>query len=61
MKEKNSEHFPEHYSKVIQAGGYVPVQVQSLNDEEKEDVKVIAFISNRILTLVFITARPTVT
>ena len=46
MKEKNSEHFPEHTAKVVQAGGYVPVQVQSLNDEDKNDVKVIAFITN---------------
>jgi hypothetical protein len=46
MKERNSEHFPEHTAKVIQAGGYIPVQIQCVHDEKKEDVKIMAFITN---------------
>jgi hypothetical protein len=44
MKERNSEHFPEHTAKVVQAGGYLPVQVQCAHAEGKGDVKIIAFI-----------------
>ena len=43
MKGKNAEHFPDHTARVIQLGGYLPVQVQST--EEKGDVKIIAFLS----------------
>lgn len=43
MKGRSSEHFPEQTAKVIQVGGYTPVQVECLHDEERGDVKVIAF------------------
>ncbi len=44
MKERNSEHFPEHTAKVVLAGGYSPVQVQCKHAEAKNDVKIIVFI-----------------
>ena len=44
MKGRNSEHFPEHKAKVVQTGGYTPVQIQCEYDNEKNDVKIIAFI-----------------
>ena len=44
MKERTSEHFPEHTAKVVQAGGFMPVQVQCRHVEDKDDVKIIAFI-----------------
>src|SRR6185503_19189354 len=44
MKGKNAEHFPDHTARVIQIGGYLPVQIQSI--DEKGDVKIIAFLSS---------------
>jgi hypothetical protein len=43
---RNSEHFPEHTAKVVQAGGYTPVQVQSMHAGEKGDVKIIVFMDD---------------
>jgi len=45
MKGRSSEHFPEQKVKVIQAGGYMPVQIECRHLEEG-DVKVMAFISH---------------
>ena len=44
MKGRSSEHFPEHTAKVVQAGGYMPVQIQCEHDDEEDDVKVIALL-----------------
>jgi hypothetical protein len=43
MKERNSDHFPEQAAKVIQLGGYSPIQVQT-KKTTKKDVKVLAFL-----------------
>jgi hypothetical protein len=44
---KGSEHFPEHNVKVVQAGGYTPVQIECRHNETAGDVKIMAFISHR--------------
>jgi hypothetical protein len=46
MNEKRSEHFPEHNVKVVQAGGYIPLQVECRHNEETGISKLIAFISH---------------
>ncbi|MEP7371903.1 MAG: hypothetical protein ABI675_00855 [Chitinophagaceae bacterium] len=46
MKGRNSGHFPEHKAKVIQAGGYMPLQLESPQKKEKGIVKLMAFISH---------------
>ena len=46
MKGRNSGHFPEHKAKVIQAGGYMPLQLESSPKKEKGIVKLMAFISH---------------
>jgi hypothetical protein len=45
MKGKKQENFPEHRARVVNAGGYKPVQLQCLQNEIKNDVKVMAFLS----------------
>lgn len=39
-------YFPGHSANMIQLGGYLPVQLQCLHDENKDDVKIIAFITH---------------
>jgi hypothetical protein len=46
MEGRTSETFPEHFVKVVQAGGYTPVQVNRKAHEESNLVKVIAFLSH---------------
>lgn len=46
MKGRHSEHFPECHVKVIQAGGYLPVQIERAHDIETNDVKLTVFIRN---------------
>jgi hypothetical protein len=46
MNEKKSEHFPEHNVRVIQAGGYIPLQLQRRHLGDKGDIKIIAFIGH---------------
>jgi hypothetical protein len=46
MNERRSEHFPEHNVKVVQVGGYMPVQLKRKHNEEDGEVKLIAFISH---------------
>lgn len=45
MEKKRSESFPEHTVKLVQFGGYTPLQVQSGKATEKGLMKVMAFIS----------------
>lgn len=45
MKSRTRESFPELRARVVQAGGYTPVQLQSPHSEAEDDVKVLAFIS----------------
>ncbi len=46
MKGRSSEHFPEQKVKVVQAGGYTPVQIGCRYHDENVDAKVMAFISH---------------
>ncbi|MEI9809882.1 MAG: hypothetical protein WDO16_19570 [Bacteroidota bacterium] len=46
MNERKSEHFPEHNVKVVQAGGYLPMDVKRRYTEERGEVKLIAFIGH---------------
>lgn len=42
---KGRVHFRDNKAKIIQAGGYIPVQVQCQHNDVKGDVKVIAFLA----------------
>ena len=46
MKGRMSEHFPEARVKVVQAGGYTPMQIQYKHDKDLDAVKIIALINN---------------
>ena len=46
MNERKSDHFPDHNVRVIQAGGYVPVQIQRKRNKENGDIKIVAFIGH---------------
>jgi hypothetical protein len=46
MKGRTSEHFPEQKVKVVEAGGYSPVQIQCLNNGDAGDVRILAFINH---------------
>src|SRR5437868_8827027 len=46
MKTRSRTDFPEHKARVVQTGGYTPVQVQCHSSEIKDDVKVIAFVGH---------------
>ena len=46
MKGRMSEHFPEVRVKVIQAGGYTPVQIQYKHDKDLDAVKIMVLINN---------------
>jgi hypothetical protein len=45
-KGKSSDHFAEQKVKVLQAGGYTPLQTGSTYHDENTDVKVLAFVSH---------------
>jgi hypothetical protein len=46
MKERNSEHFPEHNVKVLQAGGYTALQAERRRNEDNGDIKIMAFTNH---------------
>jgi hypothetical protein len=46
MKGRISEHFPEARVKVIQAGGYTPMQIQYTHDKDLDAVKIMVLINN---------------
>ena len=46
MNEKKSEHFPDHNVRLIQAGGYIPLQIQRKRNKENGDIKIVAFIGH---------------
>jgi hypothetical protein len=45
MKKRNSEHFAEQKVKVIQAGGYITLQVQCASNK-RNDARVIVFVGH---------------
>ena len=46
MKGRRSEHFPESRVKVVQAGGYTPLQIGHKKHDEEDAVKIMVFTSN---------------
>ena len=58
MKGRNSGHFPEHKAKVIQAGGYMPLQLESPQKKEKGIVKLMAFVSHDETDISFYSQLP---
>jgi hypothetical protein len=58
MKGRNSAHFPEHKAKVVQAGGYMPLQLESPQKKEKGIVKLMAFISHDETDISFYSQLP---
>lgn len=47
MQERSSEHFPEQQVKVVQAGGYSPLQVECRYPGNTKDVTVMVFVSQK--------------
>lgn len=45
MKERNSEHFPEQQVKVVQAGGYILMQVQKQVAGKRKDTSIFVLVS----------------
>jgi hypothetical protein len=45
MKGRLSENFPDCNVKVVQAGGYMPVQIECIHDTDTHDVKIMFFIN----------------
>jgi hypothetical protein len=45
MKEKKKMHFPEQRARIMQAGGYQQVANQSVYTKQKNDVRVMAFLT----------------
>ena len=58
MNERLPEHFPEHNVKIVQTGGYIPLQQQKKKPEEEDNVQVIAFISHNETDLDFYRSLP---
>jgi hypothetical protein len=46
MKGRSSDHFAEQKVKVLQAGGYAPLQTGNTYNDENTDVKILAFVSH---------------
>lgn len=53
MKSRTRETLPDHRARVVNAGGYTPVQVQCSYSDIEDDVKVLAFISHQETDLGF--------
>jgi hypothetical protein len=47
MNKRASEHFPEHNVRVVHAGGYMPLQMESNQQDKKRNVNVMVFIKNQ--------------
>ena len=46
MNERKSDNFPDHTVRVIQAGGYIPLQIQRKRHKENGDIKIVAFVGH---------------
>ncbi len=57
-KEKKSEHFPEHNVRVVQAGGYRPLDNKKRYTQEDDDVKLVAFVSHNEIDIDFYKQLP---
>lgn len=47
MKGRSSEHFPEQQVKVVQAGGYSPIQLKCKNPGSSKDVTIMVFVTQK--------------
>lgn len=61
MKGRNSEHFPEQRVKVIQAGGYIPLQIEYSKQPAKGQVKLMVLISHNEYDIDFYRQTPLIT
>ena len=46
VKGKKPEHFVDYSVKVIQAGGYIPMQIESVRDASPKESKVLVFLNH---------------
>lgn len=58
MNEKLSEYFPENNVKVIQAGGYIPLQPAKINTGDDSCISLVAFISHNDNDVAFYRSLP---
>src|ERR1700712_5737338 len=58
VQKKSADTFPEHTVKVVQAGGYSPIQVKHNNNAEDGLVKIMAFISHNENDIEFYKKQP---
>ncbi|MGZ5190654.1 MAG: hypothetical protein ACXWCZ_06505 [Flavisolibacter sp.] len=48
VKGKKPEHFVDYSVRVIQAGGYIPLQIESVRDAGRKESKVLVFLNQEI-------------
>jgi hypothetical protein len=53
MSKRDSAHFPEHTVRVIHAGGYFPVQIETSRKDKDKYFNVMVFIKNQEIDLGF--------
>jgi hypothetical protein len=58
MNDRKSESFPEQQVRVVQIGGYVPLQFKKRNDADESQVRLIAFISHNEMDIDFYQQLP---
>ncbi|MEP6674819.1 MAG: hypothetical protein ABJA78_06680 [Ferruginibacter sp.] len=59
VQKKGADSFPEHTVKVVQAGGYSPIQVKYSNHSENDGLtKIIAFIGHNEMDIDFYKKQP---
>jgi hypothetical protein len=55
MKGRHSEHFPESRVKVVQAGGYTPLQISHKKHDNEDVLKIMLFTANAQTDISFLT------
>lgn len=58
VQKKGADSFPEHTVKVVQAGGYAPIQVKYNNQSDNGLIKIIAFIGHNEVDIDFYKKQP---
>ena len=58
VQKKGNDAFPEHTVKVVQAGGYSPIQIKYSNQSDGNLVKIIAFIGHNEVDIDFYKKQP---
>ena len=46
INDRPSKYFPENKVRIVQAGGYIPLQLKRRQPVENDDIKLVAFISH---------------